>query len=73
MAKRKAPPGCFWRGQTLWGRVRDGGRDVRWPLHTSDPKVARQRREAGKMRIVADLYHGDAQRGFVEALEGWEP
>ena len=18
--KRKAPPGCFWRGHTLWGR-----------------------------------------------------
>jgi integrase/recombinase XerD len=24
------------------------------------------------MRILADLYHGDAQRSFVEALEGWE-
>lgn len=71
MAKRKAPRGCFWRGKHLWGRVRVGGRDIRWPLHTSDPALARQRHTAGRARVVADTYHGDGRRSFVEALEGW--
>ena len=72
MAKRKAPPGCYWRGDSLWGRAKLNGRDIRWSLHTSDPAVARARRKAGKDRLVADAYHGDSPRTFVEALEGWE-
>ncbi len=71
--KRKAPTGCYWRGNTLWGRVKLNGRDIRWPLHTSDPAVARARRAAGKDRLTADAYHGDGPRTFVEALESWEP
>jgi integrase/recombinase XerD len=71
MAKRKSPSGCYWRGDTLWGRVKVNGRDIRWPLHTSDPAVARSRRKAGKDRLVADAFHGDSPRTFVEAMEGW--
>jgi integrase/recombinase XerD len=72
MAKRNAPSGCYWRGNTLWGRVKVNGRDIRWPLHTSDPAVARARRKAGKDRLVADAFHGDSPRTFVEAMVGWE-
>src|SRR5262245_31503025 len=72
MAKRKAPPGCYWRGDALWGRAKVNGREVRWSLHTGDPTVARARRKAGKDRLTADAYHGDSPRTFVEALEGWE-
>ena len=70
MAKRKAPAGCYWRGESLWGRAKVNGREVRWSLHTGDPTVARARRKAGKDRLVSDAYHGDSPRTF--ALEGWE-
>jgi integrase/recombinase XerD len=69
--KRKAPGGCYWRGDTLWGRVKVNGREIRWSLHTGDPTVARARRKAGKDRLIADAHHGDAPRMFIEALEGW--
>ena len=71
MAKRKAPAGCFWRGDTLYGRVRVRGRLVRWSLETDDPKIAKTRREAGKARAVADK-HGDARRSFEEVYAAWD-
>jgi integrase/recombinase XerD len=71
--KRKAPAGCYWRERVLWGRVKVNGRDIRWSLHTDNPAIARARREAGKARAVADAFHGDAQRTFLEAMEGWAP
>jgi integrase/recombinase XerD len=71
MAKRKAPAGCFWRGDTLYGRVRVHGRLIRWSLDTDDPAVAKARRQAGKERAVADKF-GDARRGFEEVFTVWE-
>lgn len=44
--KRKAPKGCFWKDGSLWGAKMVNGIQVRWPLDTDDPKVAKQRREA---------------------------
>jgi integrase/recombinase XerD len=70
---RKAPAGCFWRGDTLHGRTRIKGRLVTWSLHTSDPKLAAARRKAGKDRMIADVFHGDAKRDFVEVMELWAP
>jgi integrase/recombinase XerD len=67
----KAPSGCYWRGNTLWGRTRIKGRLVGWSLHTSDPKIAAERRKAGKDRVIADVHHGDAKRDFVEVMELW--
>src|SRR6266516_577029 len=69
--KRKALAGCYWREGILWGRVKINGRDIRWSLHTDNPAIARQRRQAGKARAVADAFHGDAQRTFLEAMDGW--
>jgi integrase/recombinase XerD len=67
----KAPAGCFWRGDTLYGRTRIKGRLLVWSLRTSDPKVAAQRRKVAKERMIADVFHGDAKREFVEVLELW--
>jgi integrase/recombinase XerD len=67
----KAPAGCFWRGDTLHGRTRIKGRLVTWSLRTSDPKLAAARRKAGKDRMIADVFHGDAKRDFVEVMELW--
>jgi integrase/recombinase XerD len=67
---RKAPTGCFWRGDTLWGRIYINGREFRRSLQTSDPKVAAQRRKAAQERVIADKF-GDATRDFVEVVEAW--
>jgi integrase/recombinase XerD len=67
---RKAPTGCFWRGDTLWGRIYIQGREIRRSLQTSDPKVAAKRRQAAQERVIADKF-GDATRDFVEVVEAW--
>jgi integrase/recombinase XerD len=67
----KAPAGCFWRGNTIHGRARIKGRLVTWSLHTDNPKIAAERRKAGKARMIADALHGDAVRSFVEVLDQW--
>jgi integrase/recombinase XerD len=71
MAQRKAPPGCFWRGNTLWGQAMVRGRRKQWSLDTDDPKIAKARRSAGKERALADV-HGDARLSFEEAFAAWE-
>jgi integrase/recombinase XerD len=68
----KAPAGCFWRGATLWARVKVRGQRIRWSLQTDDPKIAAERRKAGKDRAVADV-HGDAKRTFAETMAEWAP
>lgn len=69
--RRKAPAGCYWRGNTLWGRVKIRGRLVRWSLETDDPAIAKARRKAGKERAIADV-HGDASRTFEEVFTAWD-
>src|SRR5215813_11752567 len=71
MPKRKAPPGCYWRGRILWGETQVKGQRIRWSLGTNDPAVAKARRQAGKERAIADL-HGDARRTFEEAFSAWD-
>jgi integrase/recombinase XerD len=70
-AKRpKAPAGCYWRNDTLWGRVRKDGRDIRWSLETDDSKVATERYKAGKAEYVA-IRKGDAKLTFDNVVEDW--
>ncbi len=70
--KRTAPPGCFWKGNTLYGRVRLKGASARkFSLQTDDPEVARERYKNGKKRIVAALRFGDASYTFDDAHEAW--
>jgi integrase/recombinase XerD len=67
----KAPRGCFWRDGVLYGRIQTGGGDVKWSLHTDDPKVAKARRAAQRVRAVAIQRFGDQRITFAEAMEGW--
>jgi integrase/recombinase XerD len=67
----KAPKGCYWREGTLWGRLQTGGRDHRWSLRTDDPKVARQRRQIDRDRVIASHHYGDHRRTLSEAVEAW--
>ena len=69
-SRPKAPAGCYWRGNTIWGRTQVGGREVRWSLQTDNPRLAAQRRRAGKDRAIAEAI-GDAKHSFVEVLEAW--
>jgi integrase/recombinase XerD len=68
--QRKAPAGCFWRGNTLWGRIYINGHEIRRSLQTSDPKIAAKRRKTAQERVIADKF-GDATRDFVEVMEAW--
>lgn len=68
---RKAPKGCFWRGDTLYGRIQVGGNDVKWSLRTDDPEVAKNRRRAERERQVAIFRYGDARRTLAEAMDAW--
>jgi integrase/recombinase XerD len=65
----KAPPGCFWVGDTIYGRTRLAGRLYRWSLETDDPKIAEKRRRESKDRIVA-VRRADAS-GFAAVVEAW--
>jgi integrase/recombinase XerD len=69
----KAPSGCFWRGSTLHGRARIKGRLVTWSLRTDDPKLAAERRKAGKDRVIAEARYGDAKRTVDEVIKAWHP
>jgi integrase/recombinase XerD len=68
--QRKAPAGCFWRGNTLWGRIYINGHEIRRSLQTSDPKIAAKRRKKAQEHVIADKF-GDATRDFVEVMEAW--
>lgn len=71
MPKRRAPTGCYWRGDTLWGRATVAGREHRWSLRTDDPKVAATRRESEKKRLVAQTHFGDDRKTWAMAVEAW--
>lgn len=68
--KRKAPPGCYWRGDVLWGRITYRNREFRRSLETDHAGTARSRRAALKASIVATAY-GDARLTFEQVLGGW--
>jgi integrase/recombinase XerD len=70
-AGRRAPAGCYWRGNILWGRVLVRGKEFRRSLDTDDAKVAKSRRAALKAQLLS-IKHGDARKTFVEVLEDWK-
>lgn len=69
--KRNAPTGCYWRSGVLWGRAKIKGVERRWSLHTDDPKIARERRKAGKDKLAAVAHHGDVRFTFAEVMVAW--
>lgn len=68
---RKAPPGTYWRGATLWGRLTVAGREIRWSLRTSDAAVARSRFEARRQREIAVSHYGDERKTWDDAVLAW--
>ena len=71
MPKRRAPKGCYWRGDTLWGRALVAGREHRWSLRTGDSKIAEPRYNAEKARLIARSRFGDDRKTWGAAIEAW--
>ena len=54
--KPKAPPGCYWRGNILWGQFQVKGKQFRITLRTDKPSLAVKRRNAAKNMEVEKAY-----------------
>lgn len=71
MSKRRAPPGTYWRGDTLWGRLTVKGEEFRWSLRTGDVEIAAERYKARKQREIAASHYGDARKTWDDAVVAW--
>lgn len=71
MPKRRAPKGCYWRHNILWGRVTVRGEDVRFSLRTSDAKTAERRFGEERSRLIAQTHFGDARMPYDGAFAEW--
>jgi integrase/recombinase XerD len=71
MPKRRAPKGCYWRGDTLWGRALVAGQEHRWSLRTGDSKTAESRYQTEKARLIARSRYGDDRKTWGAAIEAW--
>lgn len=70
--KPKAPSGCFWKGNVIWGRYRPAGaKAIKWSLKTDNPAIARKRYEAEKTRLIERLAFGASNYTWDEAVEQW--
>lgn len=69
--RRKAPPGCYWVGQTLYARIEVAGARLRFSLHTSNGKIAVQRREA-RLKLEIDAARFGMERvAYDQAFIAW--
>lgn len=69
--KREAPTNCYWRGETLWGRLRVAGREVRWSLRTRDAATALRRIEARRRELDAELHYGEVRQTYEAVYVAW--
>jgi integrase/recombinase XerD len=67
----KLPPHCYWRGDTIWGRVIIAGREHRRSLRTADPREAARRVKAWKVKIERAQFGDVEAPGFKEAVLRW--
>lgn len=72
MARRKAPKGCYWRGNTLWAQAEVGGRRTQWSLHTSDWEEAKKLRAAEVGNLKAQIFHGTGTHAPLAIIPLWE-
>jgi hypothetical protein len=70
--RRATPRGCYWRGNTLWGRIKFGGKRIAWSLNTADPAEATSRFEA-RVKTLRDPVGADEARRRLIAGERLTP
>lgn len=71
MSKRKAPPGCYWRGPFLWGRIEVKGVETRFSLRTSNAAVAVRRLKERRDIEVAATRFGERRLTWKQAVTDW--
>lgn len=69
--RRKAPPGCYWRGRILYGRIEIRGEEFRWSLRTGNAAIAAQRRKAEADKLVGGAHYGEHHKTYQEAVSAW--
>lgn len=71
MRKRKAPKNTYWRGDTLWARIKIKGRLVRFSLRTGDADLAATRVKAERERAIAAAHYGDDRKRYEDVVTAW--
>jgi len=69
--RAKAPPGCYWRGETLWARFKVAGVEHRQSLRTGNRAEAAKRRDALKKQAEEAAYYGGERRSWQSAVVAW--
>ena len=69
--RKKAPPGTYWRGTILWGRIQVAGKEYKWSLRTSDAAIARRRVKAERDRLVAETHFGEFRVKYEDVFTEW--
>lgn len=72
-AIRKHPPGTYWRGKTLWAKIKVAGRLYRQTLDTNDPRIAAERVARIRDSLTARIKHGEQNHTIHEAIAAWAP
>lgn len=72
--QRKAPAGCYWRGETLWARFKIRGVEYRESLRTGTASVAIKRRDLLKKAAEDEAVYGAAPpTSWQQAVIDWLP
>ena len=67
----KLPPHCYWRKDTIWGRVIISGSEHRRSLRTADAKEAARRVRAWQTKLERQQFGDVEAPGFKEAVLRW--
>jgi hypothetical protein len=67
----KLPPHCYWRKDTIWGRVIIAGSEHRRSLRTADAKEAARRIRAWQTKLERQQFGDVEAPGFKEAVLRW--
>ena len=67
----KLPPHCYWRKDTIWGRVIIAGSEHRRSLRTADAKEAARRIRAWQTKLERHQFGDIEAPGFKEAVLRW--
>ena len=67
----KLPPHCYWRKDTIWGRVIISGSEHRRSLRTADAKEAARRIRAWQTKLERQQFGDVEAPGFKEAVLRW--
>lgn len=67
MAAKPKIPNVWWRGEWAWGRIEVRGKDIREPLDTKDPRIARQRVQQWIEGLKASKWGEKPRRTYAAA------